>query len=59
MRASGYAMREKLGAAGAGRLLHLMIPLIIGKQNAAVFPEPVWAHAIKSLPASDIGIAYI
>ena len=23
-----------------------------------VFPEPVWAQAIKSLPASVIGIAY-
>jgi hypothetical protein len=34
-----------------------MIPLIIGKQKAAVFPDPVWAQAIKSLSASSIGIA--
>ena len=31
---------------------------MMGKQNAAVLPEPVCAHAIKSLPASEAGMAY-
>ena len=31
---------------------------MMGKQNAAVFPEPVCAHAIRSRPASLMGIAY-
>jgi hypothetical protein len=31
-------------------------PLTTGRQNAAVFPDPVCAHAIRSLPASAIGI---
>ena len=31
---------------------------MMGKQNAAVLPEPVCAHAIKSLPARDAGMAY-
>ena len=29
-----------------------------GKQNAAVLPEPVCAHAIRSRPASEMGMAY-
>ncbi len=29
----------------------------IGKANVAVLPEPVFAPAIKSLPASTLGIA--
>lgn len=32
---------------------------MIGKQNAAVFPEPVCAHAIRSRPARPIGIEYL
>lgn len=29
----------------------------VGRRNAAVFPDPVWAQAIKSRPASEIGMA--
>ena len=31
---------------------------MMGKQNAAVLPEPVCAHAIRSRPASEMGMAY-
>lgn len=31
---------------------------MMGKQNAAVLPDPVWAHAIRSLLASPMGIEY-
>ena len=30
----------------------------MGKQNAAVFPDPVCAHAMRSRRAKEIGIAY-
>lgn len=32
--------------------------LIMGSKNAAVLPEPVWAHAMRSRPAMMIGIEY-
>ena len=35
-----------------------MIPWMIGKQKAAVLPEPVCAHAIRSRRLSEMGIAY-
>jgi hypothetical protein len=35
-----------------------MIPLMMGKQKAAVFPDPVWAHAMRSLPAREMGMAW-
>jgi hypothetical protein len=34
-----------------------MIPAMMGKQKAAVLPDPVCAQAIKSLPAREIGMA--
>mmetsp|Transcript_10503 Transcript_10503/g.44686 ORF Transcript_10503/g.44686 Transcript_10503/m.44686 type:complete len:252 (+) Transcript_10503:1011-1766(+) len=34
------------------------MPWMMGKQNAAVFPDPVCAHAIRSLRAMEMGIAY-
>jgi hypothetical protein len=30
---------------------------MIGKQKAAVFPDPVCAQAMRSLPAMEIGMA--
>lgn len=33
------------------------IPDMIGKQNAAVFPDPVCAHAMRSRPAVAMGMA--
>jgi hypothetical protein len=35
-----------------------MMPWMMGKQNAAVLPEPVCAQAIKSRRLSEIGMAY-
>ena len=32
---------------------------MMGKQKAAVFPEPVWAQAIKSLPFRQMGMEYL
>uniref|UniRef100_A0A0A9DNM5 Uncharacterized protein n=1 Tax=Arundo donax TaxID=35708 RepID=A0A0A9DNM5_ARUDO len=40
-------------AAGGPRIM----PLMMGKQKAAVFPDPVCAHAMRSRPASEIGMA--
>ena len=39
-----------------GPPLHTMERM--GRRKAAVFPEPVWAHAIKSLLAIMMGRAY-
>mmetsp|Transcript_21307 Transcript_21307/g.52913 ORF Transcript_21307/g.52913 Transcript_21307/m.52913 type:complete len:222 (-) Transcript_21307:84-749(-) len=38
--------------------LRSRMPLMMGKQNAAVLPEPVCAHAIRSRHASEMGMAY-
>jgi hypothetical protein len=35
-----------------------MMPLMMGKQKAEVFPDPVCAHSMRSLPASKIGMAW-
>lgn len=49
MTACGYPMSFSTGFS--------TIALIIGSKKAAVFPEPVWAQAIRSLPCLMIGIA--
>lgn len=36
----------------------LLIIFIIGRTNAAVFPDPVWAHAMMSFPAQMMGRAH-
>ncbi|KAK1281637.1 hypothetical protein QJS10_CPB22g01149 [Acorus calamus] len=55
--AEGHAVRDpsRRGLLGPGPFT---IRAMIGKQKAAVFPDPVWAQAIKSLPAISTGIAY-
>jgi len=47
--AKGNAFRPPRGRPGG---VFLIIPAMMGKQKAAVFPDPVWAQAIKSLPPS-------
>jgi hypothetical protein len=37
--------------------MFLMIPTMVGKQKAAVLPDPVCAQAIRSLPARKIRMA--
>ena len=37
--------------------LRRMMPRMMGKEKAAVLPDPVWAQAMRSRPASAIGMA--
>uniref|UniRef100_A0A182V0B4 Uncharacterized protein n=1 Tax=Anopheles merus TaxID=30066 RepID=A0A182V0B4_ANOME len=56
---SGYCLRRFIGRFGGGAAAPcLYIWFRIGTRKAAVLPEPVCAHAIRSRPDRMIGIAY-
>ncbi|WVZ60931.1 hypothetical protein U9M48_010885, partial [Paspalum notatum var. saurae] len=55
--ARGQAVLDPLCLWGGLRSLDFNIPLMIGKQKAAVFPDPVCAQAMRSRPAMEIGMA--
>ena len=53
--AFGNVFRPPLGPPFKPRV---RMPWMMGKQNAAVFPDPVCAHAMRSFPAREMGMAY-
>lgn len=54
MRARGYALRWR----PLGWKLERVMLAMMGKQKAAVLPEPVWAHAMRSRPCRQMGMEY-
>ena len=56
MSASGKTFLPNLGRSGGGPAARM--PEMMGRQKAAVLPEPVCAHAMRSRFASEMGMAW-